>query len=77
MLLNFPCKVRARTVSFVGLGYRSAGFIDIECDAPLPAHIITDLEALAHKVKAEEQVKMVIALKGTPYPFGCTIGKQQ
>lgn len=76
LLLDFPCKVRGRTVSFAGFGYGSAGFIHIECDVPLPPHAITNLEDFSQQIKAEGGSTVILSLEGPAYPFAHTIGKK-
>jgi len=74
-LLDWPCKVRARTVSFAGLGYGSSGFIDIECDSPLPPAALESVESLAKSIKKSGEHKIIISLGGAGYPFGLTLGR--
>lgn len=68
-LTPYCCKVKAKTVSFEGFGFGSAGFIDIECDAPLPAQALKLLEEVKPKLQSEEN-KFIVSLRGSGYPFG-------
>lgn len=76
LLLDMPCKVRARTVSFAGFGFGSAGFVHVECDSPLPPHAIADLEKLDREIKEQGKSRIIISLEGQAYPFASTIGKK-
>jgi hypothetical protein len=76
LLLDHPCKVRGRSVSFAGFGYGSAGFVHVECETPLPPHAMADLENLDREIKEQGKSKIIILLEGTAYPFASTVGKK-
>jgi hypothetical protein len=65
----YPCKVKARTVSFEGFGFGSAGFIEIECDEQLPTQALKVLEGIKPNLQSQEN-KFIVSLKGKAYPFG-------
>jgi hypothetical protein len=68
-LTPYPCKVKARTVSFEGFGFGSAGFIEIECNSQLPPQALELLERIKPSLESQEN-KFIISLRGTAYPFG-------
>jgi TATA-binding protein-associated factor Taf7 len=62
-------KIRGKTVSFAGFGYDSAGFIDIECDSPLPEEAILISQDAKTEFQSEDN-KFIVSLSGFAYPFG-------
>jgi len=69
LLSSYPCQIKARTISFQGFGFGSAGFIDIGCDNPLPTQAIEILKEISPRLQSEEN-KFIISLTGSAYPFG-------
>jgi hypothetical protein len=68
-LLPYNCRVKGKTVSFEGFGFGSTGFIDIECDQPLPPEALLILGETKPSLQSEEN-KFIVSLRGTAYPFG-------
>ncbi len=67
-LTDYRCKVSTKTVSFEGFGFGNAGFVDIECDQPLPDNIIENLKKVCQDIPNDS--KIIVSLRGFAYPFG-------
>jgi hypothetical protein len=71
-LSHHNCKVIGKTISFEGLGFGSAGFIDIECSEPLPPQALELLKEIKPEINSPEN-KLILSLNGPAYPFGLKI----
>lgn len=74
ILAAYRCKIRGKTQSFAGLGFGSAGFVEIECDEALPESAIEEIAKLNAAIRQESpEDKIIFSLGGFAYPFGRTI----
>jgi hypothetical protein len=65
-LLDFPCRVR--TTKSASRESTASGVIDIECAAPLPPHVIEEIEAIYQASKTPGKSRIVMFIEGRGYP---------